>query len=628
MLAVMALGSLTGSLLTARHHQVTMRWFFGSLVAMALAGFGLAWAPSLALAFVWAVPFGLGSVGFIVGANAIVQQECPPDMRSRLLALQAVAFLGSTPIGGPLTGLIADNVSAEWALAYSSVISLMCVAVAVRCGEPVPSPPPNSRRPPESGLPRSLPPDPRCPDGVARVMLGEWIVAVRIPATAAVVGAVVAPVALDRDGFPLSTYPMYSSARGDQVTLATAQAVDAEGGASTLTLGVIGESDDPLVVAGELRDAIGDGRARQRCEDIAGRAARWDGLPRGHRCDRGRHGTPRRRGTGRGQRQPRRPHGPRPLRGLTMNVVESATLPARAVPLCRVVDAAAPPERLAMLRILTGLFTLVYLLVRLPVFVQLTERASGFDGVGLASVLGGPLPDGVVLVAIAVTLATGVAYTLGWRFRSPAPCSPSASWHSAATGARGASSCTSRTWWRCTWSSSRSRPPPIAGRSMPEPVDGLVDRKATAYGWPIALAALIVVITYVITGLAKLRYGGIEWIVGDTLRNHVAYSAARLDLLGGDASPIAGWAVRASWAWTPAAAFAVLVELAAPVALGGRIRTAWVIAAWLLHAGIAAAMLIVFPYPLFLVAFAPFYRVERLWTGRPNWLRSDAAQSV
>ena len=41
-----------------------------------------------------------------------------------------MAFLGSTPLGGPLTGWIADNVSAEWALAYSSVISLCCVAVA------------------------------------------------------------------------------------------------------------------------------------------------------------------------------------------------------------------------------------------------------------------------------------------------------------------------------------------------------------------------------------------------------------------------------------------------------------------------------------------------------------------
>jgi MFS family permease len=130
LLAVMSVGSLTGSLLTARQRTVTMRWFFGSIVVMALAGFGLAWAPSLALAYAWSVPFGIGGAAFIAGANAITQQECPPDMRSRLLALQAVAFLGSTPIGGPLTGLIADNVSAEWALAYSSVVSLVCVGVA------------------------------------------------------------------------------------------------------------------------------------------------------------------------------------------------------------------------------------------------------------------------------------------------------------------------------------------------------------------------------------------------------------------------------------------------------------------------------------------------------------------
>ena len=129
-LAVMSIGSLTGSLLTARQHVVTMRWFFGGIVVMALSGFGLAWAPGLPLAFAWAIPFGIGSATFIASANAITQQECPPDMRSRLLALQAVAFLGSTPIGGPLTGLIADNVSAEWALAYSSVISLVCVGVA------------------------------------------------------------------------------------------------------------------------------------------------------------------------------------------------------------------------------------------------------------------------------------------------------------------------------------------------------------------------------------------------------------------------------------------------------------------------------------------------------------------
>ena len=48
-------------------------------------------------------------------------------------------------------------------------------------------------------------------------------------------------------------------------------------------------------------------------------------------------------------------------------------------------------------------------------------------------------------------------------------------------------------------------------------------------------------------------------------------------------------------------------------------RNAWVVAAWLLHAGVAALMFVVFPYPLFLVAFAPFFRLERL-TGVRRYL--------
>ena len=103
----------------------------------------------------------------------------------------------------------------------------------------------------------------------------------RILITAGLVAALVAPVLVDRDGFPLSTYPMYSRTRGDAVTFATAQAVDGAGERTTLTLAVIGDSDDPLIVAGELRDAIRDGRAAQRCEEIARRAATWGDRPVG-----------------------------------------------------------------------------------------------------------------------------------------------------------------------------------------------------------------------------------------------------------------------------------------------------------------------------------------------------------
>ena len=120
----MSVGSLTGALLTARLRRVTMRWYFGNVVILSIAAFGIAWAPNIWVAFVWAVPLGLGSSGFITAANAITQQESPSDMRGRLMALQAVAFLGSTPIGGPITGVIADEISVEWALGYGSVISL------------------------------------------------------------------------------------------------------------------------------------------------------------------------------------------------------------------------------------------------------------------------------------------------------------------------------------------------------------------------------------------------------------------------------------------------------------------------------------------------------------------------
>jgi hypothetical protein len=118
-------------------------------------------------------------------------------------------------------------------------------------------------------------------------------------------------------------------------------------------------------------------------------------------------------------------------------------------------------------------------------------------------------------------------------------------------------------------------------------------------------------------------------MLGDTLRNHVAYAAARLDLLGGEPSPLAAWGVRNDAWWPAAAVVTIVIELAAPLALlGGRIRTVWVLAAWLMHVGILAFMLIGFPYPLVLVAFAPLFRVERLWLDRPPWLRRTVGRSA
>lgn len=300
------------------------------------------------------------------------------------------------------------------------------------------------------------------------------------------------------------------------------------------------------------------------------------------------------------------------------------TADRRALP---IVDAVAPAERLAMLRILTGAFALIYLLVRLPVFLQLGERRRGFDGVGLAALLDGPVPGAVVDVTVVATLVAGFGFLAGWRFRVVGPLfaigmlalgSYRGSWGQLLHFENlmvmylliVAFSPSADAWSLDARRRPRRRPP------------------STRYGWPIALASLVLVVTYVIAGLAKLRYGGIDWVIGDTLRNHVAYAAARLELLGGSPSPLAGWAVQNEWLWPMAAAATIVIELAAPIALvGGRVRNAWVLATWSMHAAILAFMLILFPVPLFLVAFAPLYRIERLWTDRPVWLwRRAAAQ--
>ena len=100
-LAVTSIGSLTGSLLTARMRRVPMNWLLVSMVMLGVGAIGMAWAPNSGSAFAWSIPLGVGGAGFITAANAISQQESPSDMRSRLMALQAVAFLGTTPIGSP-----------------------------------------------------------------------------------------------------------------------------------------------------------------------------------------------------------------------------------------------------------------------------------------------------------------------------------------------------------------------------------------------------------------------------------------------------------------------------------------------------------------------------------------------
>ena len=68
----------------------------------------LAVSPNLWVAFPVAAVLGASSIAFMTSSTAIVQLLAGPEFRGRVLAIQAMVFLGSTPIGGPIVGWISE----------------------------------------------------------------------------------------------------------------------------------------------------------------------------------------------------------------------------------------------------------------------------------------------------------------------------------------------------------------------------------------------------------------------------------------------------------------------------------------------------------------------------------------
>jgi len=128
MLAAISLGSMLGALATAGRQHVSIRWMAGTGFLLGASGIALAWSANPWLALLISIPVGLGGAGFVASMNAVTQQECPPVMRGRIMALTAVAFLGSYPIGGPITGIIGDEISVQWSLCYGAIITMIATA--------------------------------------------------------------------------------------------------------------------------------------------------------------------------------------------------------------------------------------------------------------------------------------------------------------------------------------------------------------------------------------------------------------------------------------------------------------------------------------------------------------------
>jgi len=135
LMASMGIGAVIGGLWSAAQGKTGVRAMIRAAFIFGAAMSFAALAPVLAVALIALALVGFASVSFLSMANSTLQLGTDPQMRGRVMALWAVAFIGSTPIGGPLIGWITSVAGARVGLgvgASSCFVAAIIGWIAVR----------------------------------------------------------------------------------------------------------------------------------------------------------------------------------------------------------------------------------------------------------------------------------------------------------------------------------------------------------------------------------------------------------------------------------------------------------------------------------------------------------------
>jgi MFS family permease len=126
MASVMGVGAVVGGLISAARPRPRARALCLAAIGWGIAILAAALAPNMPLELVTMLFVGYGSITFNSFAKTSLQLAAKPQMRGRVMALWALAWLGSTPIGGPIVGWIGQEAGARWSLIVGGAATLVC----------------------------------------------------------------------------------------------------------------------------------------------------------------------------------------------------------------------------------------------------------------------------------------------------------------------------------------------------------------------------------------------------------------------------------------------------------------------------------------------------------------------
>lgn len=125
----MGAGAVLGGLVVAGRSRTGIAALTAAAAAFGVTILLAAAAPTLPAAVAAMFLVGAASISFLATGNTTLQLTSDPRFRGRVMALWAVAFLGSTPIGAPIVGAICDAVGPRGGLVTGALACLVAAGL-------------------------------------------------------------------------------------------------------------------------------------------------------------------------------------------------------------------------------------------------------------------------------------------------------------------------------------------------------------------------------------------------------------------------------------------------------------------------------------------------------------------
>jgi MFS family permease len=130
--AFVAVGALTGAVLSTRRLAVSLRLVVGGAAVLGVVQASTALAPGIVGFALLITAGGAASLLFLTSANSLVQQSTNLGVRGRVMALYILVQLGGQALGGPLMGWIVERVGPVTGMVVSGIVPLAtAITIAV-----------------------------------------------------------------------------------------------------------------------------------------------------------------------------------------------------------------------------------------------------------------------------------------------------------------------------------------------------------------------------------------------------------------------------------------------------------------------------------------------------------------